>query len=452
MAHNFTQIGKPATRLDGQFKVTGSTRYAADIELPRMIWGKCLRSPYAHARIRAVDVSKAKQIKGVLAILTASDIPDRLIGRRLKDMPVLARDSVRFIGERVAVVAAETREIAEEALTDIRVDYEDLAAVSDPINAMAADAPILHKNLRSYENLRLPLPDIPNVHSQFQLLFGDSEKGFGESDQIFEQTFSTPRVHHGYLEPHAAVVDIDSSGRILVWCPAKGPYVTRTHLAEWLQVDEEKIVFQLSPVGGDFGGKASLMDIPLCYYLAKATNRPVKMIMSYAEELTAANPRHPATITIRTGVKNGGKLWAREVRAVFNSGAYAAFKRRGGPSYAAGLVAIGAPCRIELRRPAPCAARTWIHRRDGRPRVNSSVHAGRARRYGRLVNTRSDDPRATRTSSCRRSSSARTGGRRDLDGRRCTRARPQAPRASRGVAPLTPRTPRGAGAQLAIDA
>jgi CO/xanthine dehydrogenase Mo-binding subunit len=326
MAHNFTQIGKPATRLDGQFKVTGSTRYAADIELPRMIWGKCLRSPYAHARIRAVDVSKAKQIKGVLAILTASDIPDRLIGRRLKDMPVLAREIVRFIGERVAVVAAETREIAEEALTDIRVDYEDLAAVSDPINAMAADAPILHKNLRSYENLRLPLPDIPNVHSQFQLLFGDSEKGFGESDQIFEQTFSTPRVHHGYLEPHAAVVDIDSSGRILVWCPAKGPYVTRTHLAEWLQVDEEKIVFQLSPVGGDFGGKASLMDIPLCYYLAKATNRPVKMIMSYAEELTAANPRHPATITIRTGVKNGGKLWAREVRAVFNSGAYAAFK------------------------------------------------------------------------------------------------------------------------------
>ena len=326
MAHNFTQVGKPVTRLDGQFKVTGSTRYAADIELPGMIWGKCLRSPYAHAQIRAIDVSKAKQIKGVLAILTASDIPDRLIGRRLKDMPVLAREIVRVIGERVAVVAAETREIAEEALTDIHVDYEDLAAVSDPIDAMAADAPILHKNLRSYENLRLPLPDIPNIHSHFQLLFGDSEKGFRESDQIFEQTFSTPRVHHGYLEPHAAVVDIDSSGRILVWCPAKGPYVTRTHLAEWLQVNEEKIVFQLSPVGGDFGGKASLMDIPLCYCLAKATHRPVKMIMSYAEELTAANPRHPSTITIRTGVKNDGKLWAREVRAVFDSGAYAAFK------------------------------------------------------------------------------------------------------------------------------
>lgn len=326
MAHNFKQVGKPATRLDGEFKVTGKTRYAADIELPGTIWGKCLRSPYAHAQIRAIDVSKARKIKGVLAVLTASDLPDRLIGRRLKDMPVLARETVRFIGERIAVIAAETNEIAEEALNQIRVEYEELAAVYDPRAAMAADAPVLHKRLRSYENLRLPLPDIPNVHSHFQLLFGDAEKGFRESDLIFEQTFSTPRVHHGYLEPHAAVVHIDPFGRIHVWCPAKGPYVTRAHLAEWLQVEEEKIVFQLSPVGGDFGGKSSLMDIPLCYCLAQATKRPVKMIMTYADELTAANPRHPSMITIKTGVKSDGKLWAREVTAIFNSGAYAGFK------------------------------------------------------------------------------------------------------------------------------
>src|SRR5215471_14807573 len=194
MAHNFKQVGKPATRLDGNSKVTGSTRYAADIDLPGMVWGKCLRSPYAHAQIRAIDVSKAKNVAGVLAILTASDIPDRLIGRRLKDMPVLARETVRFIGERVAVVAAESREIAEEATNEIRVEYEELASVYDPQDAMASDAPVLHENLKSYENLRLPLPDIPNVHSHFQLSFGDPEKGFRESDQIFEQTFSTPRV------------------------------------------------------------------------------------------------------------------------------------------------------------------------------------------------------------------------------------------------------------------
>src|ERR1043166_5602489 len=124
MTRNLKQVGKSATRLDGQFKVTGSTRYAADIELPGMIWGKCLRSPYAHAEIRTIDPSRAKKMKGVDAVLTADDLPNRLIGRRLKDMPVLAREIVRFIGERVAVVAADTREIAEEALTEIHVEYE----------------------------------------------------------------------------------------------------------------------------------------------------------------------------------------------------------------------------------------------------------------------------------------------------------------------------------------
>ena len=291
-----------------------------------MIWGKCLRSPYAHARIRSIDTVAAKNIEGVCAILTADDLPRRLVGRRLKDMPVLAQQRVRFIGERVAVVAAQTPEIAEEALSCIVVDYEELKSVHDPIEAMTADAPIVHENLRSYEILHLPLPDIPNVHSHVQSVVGDVAQGFQESELIFEQTFTTTRVHHGYLEPHAVLVDIEANGRILVWCPAKGPYVTRSHLAQWLGLPEENICFQISPVGGDFGGKASLMDIPLCYSLAKTTGRPVKMIMSYSEELTAANPRHPSLITIKTGLKRDGRLWARGVKAIFNSGAYAGFK------------------------------------------------------------------------------------------------------------------------------
>ena len=326
MAHPLSQIGRSATRLDGQAKVSGAMSYAADIERPRMIWGKCLRSPYAHARIRSIDTAAAKKIEGVLAVLTADDLPRRLVGRRLKDMPVLAQQTVRFIGERVAIVAAQTPAIAEEALSRIVVDYEELKSVHDPLEAMAVGAPILHENLRSYEVLRLPLPDIPNVHSHVRSVFGDVAQGFKQSEVIFEQTYTTPRVHHGYLEPHAVVVDIEASGRILVWCPAKGPYVTRSHLAEWLDMPEEKICFQISPVGGDFGGKASLMDIPLCYSLAKATGRPVKMIMSYSEELTAANPRHPALIAIKSGLKRDGRLWAREVRVIFNSGAYAGFK------------------------------------------------------------------------------------------------------------------------------
>jgi len=326
ITRSFTQVGKSVVRLDGYTKVTGETRYTSDLILPGMIWGKCLRSPFPHAQIVRVDTSEAKKLKGVLAVITASDLPERLVGRRLKDMPVLAQGVVRFIGERVAAVGAETLEIAEEALRRIHVEYEELNAVFHSLDAMSPGAPILHEKLRSYENLRLPLPDIPNVHSHAHWLFGNPDKGFEESDFVFEQTFTTQRVHHGYLEPHAAMVAIDSSERILVWCPAKGPYATRQQLGEWLGLEEAKIVFQLSPVGGDFGGKGSLMDIPICYNLARVTGRPAKMVMDYSEELMAANPRHPSMITIKTGVKKDGRLWAREVKAIFNSGAYAGLK------------------------------------------------------------------------------------------------------------------------------
>jgi CO/xanthine dehydrogenase Mo-binding subunit len=321
-----SQVGKPVVRLDGYAKVTGRTRYTSDLSLPGMIWGKCLRSPFPHARIVGIHTAEARKLKGVVAVITASDMPQRLVGRRLKDMPVLAQGVARFLGERVAAVGAETAEVVEEALSRIRVDYEELKAVYDPPEAMSEGSPILHENLRSYENLRLPLPNIPNVHSHARWLFGNPDKAFDESDFVFEQTFTTQRVHHGYLEPHAVTVAIDSSGKILVWCPAKGPYATRQQLAEWLGIDETRVVFQLSPVGGDFGGKGSLMDIPVCTVLAKVTGRPVKMVMSYFEELTAANPRHPSMITIRSGVKKDGKLWARDVKAIFNSGAYAGLK------------------------------------------------------------------------------------------------------------------------------
>jgi CO/xanthine dehydrogenase Mo-binding subunit len=324
--NDLIEVGSSITRFDGYSKVTGENRYTADLNFPGMIWGRCLRSPLAHARILRIDVSRAKKLKGVTAVLTAADIPDRLVGRRLKDMPVLARDRVRFIGERIAVVGAETPEIAEDALACIEVEYEELKAVYSPLDAMASDAPILHEDLMSYENLWLPLPDLPNVHSHMQMKLGECEKGFAESDFIFEQTFTTQRVHHGYLEPHVVIVRVDESGRFLVSSPSKGPYATREQLAEWMGIEQAKIAFQLNPIGGDFGGKGSLMDIPLCCYLAQSTGRPVKMLMSYSEELTAATPRHPSTVTIKTGVKKDGRLWARKVEALFNSGAYAAIK------------------------------------------------------------------------------------------------------------------------------
>ena len=323
---HFSAVGIPTIRSDGEPKVTGATRYTADYTLPGMIWGKCLRSPLSHARIRSMNLERAKRIKGVVAILTTADLPARLGGIVLKDMPALANDRVRFVGERVAVVGAESPDIAEDALSYIEVDYEELPAVHDPLEAMSAGAAIVHEGLRDYEGLQVPLPEIPNLHSYVEWQRGNHEQGFAESDLVFEQTFTTQRVHQGYLEPHAVVIQIDSSNRILIHAPAKQPYLNKQHFAAWLGVEPDRIVFQIGFIGGDFGGKNTLMDIPLCYHLAKTTGRPVKMIMSYAEELSAANPRHASVITIRTGVKKDGRLWARELKAVFNGGAYAGIK------------------------------------------------------------------------------------------------------------------------------
>ena len=322
----FSSVGTSARRLDGKPKVTGATRYTADLSLPNMIWGKCLRSPLPHALIRRIDVEKARKLDGVFAVLTAADLPDRLTGIILKDMPVLARDRVRFIGERVAVVGATSPEIAEEALSRIAVEYEELPAVYDPLQAMAAGAPLIHEHLESYDGLRLPLPDIPNLHNYAQWRSGDHRQGLADADFVFEQSFTTQRAHQGYLEPHAVVIQVLSAEKILIWSTAKQVYLSRTNLAEWLGISEEKIIFQVGAIGGDFGGKGTLMDLPVCYFLAKITGRPAKMIMSYAEELSAANPRHAAVIMIKTGVKKDGRLCARELKAVFNGGAYAGIK------------------------------------------------------------------------------------------------------------------------------
>jgi len=241
-------------------------------------------------------------------------------------MPMLARDRVRFSGEKVAVVAAEDPNVAEEAASLIEVQYEELPAIFDPLAAMREGAPILHEKLSSYANLPQPPSKIPNVHSELHFAIGNLEDGFRRAERIFTNTFRTQLVHHGYLETYAATVAIDSSGHIQVWTTNKMPYLLRAHLADALGVAEEKITINLSPIGGDFGGKGALMDSPLCYFIAKRTGRPAKMIMNYTDELMAANPRHPSVITIKTGVTQEGTISAHKVHAVFNSGAYGAFK------------------------------------------------------------------------------------------------------------------------------
>ncbi len=323
---SFTVIGKPVGRVEGPDKVSGTARYAADQLPPGVIWGKCHRSPLPHARIVRIDTSKARAYPGVLAVLTAADLPDVLVGRVMFDMPVLARDKVRFIGEKVAVVAAEDPDVAEEAAALIEVDYEDLLAIFDPLEANRPDATRIHDDPDSYAySPKVPRP-YPNLQSVLRHRLGDPARAFAEADHVFEHTFRTPRGHQGYLEPTAGVVAVDGDGRVTVWTSNKMPFRVRELLAHTIQLPAEKIQVNLCPIGGDFGGKGSLMDVPLCYHLARATGRPVKMAMSYTEELMAANPRHASIITIKSGMTRDGGIVARTARAVFDGGAYAAFK------------------------------------------------------------------------------------------------------------------------------
>src|SRR5437879_9931068 len=337
MAHRI--VGQPVGKLEGLGKVSGQARYPGDVTLPGLVWGKALRSPLPHARILRIDTSKAKALAGVLAVLTAQDLPNILVGRRMFDMPVLARDRVRFIGERLAVVAALDPDLAEEALALIDVEYEDLPAVFDPVEAIKDGAPILHENPGAYDGAPSERRQ-PNVQSVLRFKLGDVDAGFREADRVFEHTFTTQLAHQGYLEPHAGVVAIDEDGRVQVWASNKMPFRLKELLSLALQLPPEQIRVNLTPIGGDFGGKGSLMDLPLAYHLARVTGRPVKMLMRYAEELMAGNPRHPSGITFRTGVTRDGRIVARRVKALFNSGAYAAFKPA--PSVSLGGASMGA--------------------------------------------------------------------------------------------------------------
>jgi len=325
---DFKIVGVPVPRAEGSDKVSGRTIYAADVNLPGALWGKILRSPHPHARIRNVDAAAAHRVAGVRAVITGEEIRGHLIGKQIRDMPVLCWDVVRFIGDRVAAVAAETLDAAEEALGLIHVDYEELPAVFDPLEAMQLNAPLLHADVGAYDGGPKDklAPDVHNGLTRLAYGKGDVEKGFREADLVLEHTFRIPGRHQGYIEPHAAVVAIDNDERIQVWVSAKNPFGIRSQLAKALGVPEERIRINVINVGGEFGGKGDAIDLPVAYFLAQRSERPVKIVMTYAEELTASNPAHPTVITVRSGVKRDGRIVARTVRAVHASGAYGALK------------------------------------------------------------------------------------------------------------------------------
>ena len=340
MATTQSAIGRSITRGEGPDKVTGKSIYTADISVPGMLWGRVLRSPYPYARIVSIDTSKALALPGVYAVVTGQDVPETRVGRRMLDMPILAQDVVRFVGEKVAAVAAGSKDICDEALLLIEVEYEELDAVFDAEEAMESSAPDLHPDMDSYTGLPQPPSGIKNTFAHITWEKGDIEQGFKESDIIFEHSFNAQLMHQAYIEPHACIVDASEGNQVNIWANNKDPYMLRDQVSAAWGVPTENIVLHPTSIGGDFGGKGSFMDVPLCYYLSKYSGRPVKMVMDYIQELMAGNPRHPAVMTIKTGVMKDGTIVARQARAIFDSGAYGAFKPRaylGGADHLCGV-------------------------------------------------------------------------------------------------------------------
>jgi len=336
-------VGRPTPRVEGELKVTGAALYSADLRLPGTLWGKVLRSPISYGRIKNIGLSNAWQVPGVKAVLTGQDVTGLRIGRCIYDTPVLADGVVRFIGEKVAAVAAETEEAAQQAVDLIEVDYEEREPLLDPLEAIKPDAPILHPDLLSYKGLPVPVEKVGNVFASLRWGKGDTEVGFQQADLIVENTFTTQVTHQSYLEPHACVVKADPSGGAEVWSCSKTPFAVRNQLSNCIGVAKEKLVFHPLHIGGDFGGKGGFMDVPVCYFLSLKSGQPVKMVMDYSEELTAANPRHASIIQVKTGVKKDGSIIAHHLNFVFDSGAYGSMKPAG---YLIGAQTCAGPYRI----------------------------------------------------------------------------------------------------------
>lgn len=324
----YRTVGKALPRIEGYGKVTGQTRYAADLPFEGLLWAKILRSSVPHARIVNIDVSKAAALPGVRAVLTGADVKDVFVGTRVKDQPVLAYDKVRMAGDAVVAVAADSEAIAEEAIGLIEVQYDELPYVDDPVKALEPGSPLIHEDRNKYKNA----PKLPegisahNLQSYVRWKNGDLAAGFDKAARIFEHTFRTPLSHHGYIEPCACTVRVHEDGRVQVWAANKGPWGLRDQMAEDFGVPKEKIRIHIVHVGGDFGAKASLIDVPVAYHLAKATGRPVKLVFDYTDELMAGGHRHPAVISLRTGVDEEGHFTAIKAKIHFSGGAYGAQK------------------------------------------------------------------------------------------------------------------------------
>jgi CO/xanthine dehydrogenase Mo-binding subunit len=327
----FKWVGTRPIRPDGVPKVTGRAMYGADLAMAGALYGKIIRSPHAHARIRSIDASKALKLPGVKAVVTAADFPEQKFEYQGPERVqqnfwhitrnVMAREKALYEGHAVAAVAAIDKNTAEEAAALVEIDYEVLPHVIDVDAAMAPEAPLLFENMitRGVE----PAPTKPsNIAKRLEFAIGDLDKGFAEADYVIEKEFKTAAVHQAYIEPHATVARIDADGQGEIWSSSQGHFVVRALTAKLLGVPVGDLRVTPAEIGGGFGGKTIVYLEPVAATLSKKTGRPVKIVMSRDEVFKASGPTSGASMWVKIGVKRDGTITAADGIFKFQAGAF----------------------------------------------------------------------------------------------------------------------------------
>ena len=338
----FNVVGTRPIRHDGNDKVTGRARYSADMTLPRMLVGKVLRSPHAHAKINSIDTSKAEALSGVLAIVTSADFAQP--GGKITDLGegamanpkwisnnVMAAEKALYKGHAVAAVAAITNEIAEQAAALINVDYEVLPAVTDVLEAMKDDAPVLHERLANSTNADIrpgglrdddDTEKATNISNHFTFELGNADKGFKAADVIIEREYRTATVHQGYIEPHTATAMWGEDGKLTVWGSSQGHFQIRDLISLVLGIPVSHIKVVPMEIGGGFGGKTVIYLEPVVAALSMKSRRPVKISMGRSEVFQATGPTSGSATRVKIGANNDGKITAADITMIYEAGAF----------------------------------------------------------------------------------------------------------------------------------
>jgi CO/xanthine dehydrogenase Mo-binding subunit len=319
-------VGKSVDRVDALEKVTGAAIYTGDLKFSRLLHACVVRSPHAHALVKGIRTDRALKVPGVRAIATGKEFPLHT-GIYLKDQTVFATDRVRFVGDAVAAVAAETPEAAWEAARLVEVDYEPLEPIFDVLEGIKDGAPLVHPDLGKYEVVPWVTPKAgSNINNHLKVRKGDYEGALKKCEHVFENTFKVPQVQCVPMEPHISVARVDSAGRIQVHTSAQSPFTVRHLLSACFKVPHGDINVNVPYVGGGFGGKAGINLEPIAVALAMKTNgRPVKVAVDRSEEFYATVVRQGLTATLVTGVDRKGKVQAQKMRYLWDCGAYGGY-------------------------------------------------------------------------------------------------------------------------------